>query len=180
MIALATILGKSSRKTVMASGLGLILLGASGPDLAAAELAKEGTFSLRDAWSGTVEGLSLGETRSVYIYMFKGVATNDAGEGLLHNTSMNCMGMGRSVRRATKDHGSCVYTDVDGDKIFDEWKDEGTLGVGGKGTGSLIGGTGKYAGIEGSYEYERVSLRPAAEGTFQGYTTRVEGTYKLP
>ena len=61
----------------------------------------------------------------------------------------------------------------------DEWEHEGTE-AGASGSGKLLGGTGKYAGIEGTYEYERIDLRPAAEGTFQGYTTKMTCDYRLP
>lgn len=146
----------------------------------AAELAKQGSFSNHDAWTGVIKDvLVLGEEHVVYNYSFSGVVTNDAGEGVFHNSSSHCLGMGSTVGGRTSNRGNCVYTDLDGDQIFDEWQDEGTEERAG-GSGRLIGGTGKYAGIEGQYEYERIELRPAAEGTFQGYTTKMTGDYRLP
>lgn len=163
-----------------ASVLGLLsdvhLIGRAG----AAELAKQGSFSNHDAWSGVIEGvLVVGEEQVVYNYTFNGVVTNDAGEGVFHNSSSSCLGMGSTIGGQTSNRGNCVHTDLDGDQIFDEWQDEGTE-AGASGSGKLLGGTGKYAGIEGTYEYERIELRAAAEGAFQGYTTKMTGDYRLP
>jgi hypothetical protein len=60
----------------LASALGLLgdfhLIGRAG----AAELAKQGSFSGHDAWSGVIEGvLVLGEKHVIYNYSFNGVVT---------------------------------------------------------------------------------------------------------
>jgi hypothetical protein len=146
----------------------------------AAELAKEGTFSIRAAWSGAWQGFDLDEERWVSTFELKGVVTNDAGQGFLHSASMRCIGLGRTVKGTTEHGGNCVYTDADGDELFTEWQDHGTAGVGAKGSGPVIGGTGKFAGIGGAVAYERIEVRPAAEGTFQGYTVSFTGNWKLP
>jgi hypothetical protein len=44
---------------------------------------------------------------------------------------------------------------------------------------TYVGGTGKFIGIQGNGEFSRISVRPAAEGTVQGYN-RVKDQYKLP
>ncbi len=146
----------------------------------AAELAKEGTFSIRAAWSSAWQGFAMGEDRWVSTFDLKGVVTNDAGQGFLHNTSMRCVGLGRTFKGASEDSGNCVYTDADGDKLFDQWRDRGAAGVGAKDSGGLVGGTGKYAGVQGAYEYERIGVRPVADGTFQGCTVSFTGNWKLP
>ena len=38
-----------------------------------------------------------------------------------------------------------------------------------KGTGTYIGGTGKFTGIQGSGELTRINVCPVANGTLQGY-----------
>ncbi|MFQ5961508.1 MAG: hypothetical protein ACE5MG_08920 [Candidatus Methylomirabilales bacterium] len=146
----------------------------------AADLAREGSYSIRFAWSGAFDALEVGENHLVFVYTLQGVVTNNAGEGIFHNMSANCIGMGSSLDGAENNSGNCVYTDADGDKIFDEWEDEGTFGVGAKGSATLIGGTGKYAGISGGGQYERFNVPAAAEGTFQGYIPDETGTYRLP
>jgi hypothetical protein len=50
----------------------------------------------------------------------------------------------------TSNKGSCALGDADGDRIFTQFT--GTLGgpEGDHGTNEIVGGTGKYAGIQGS------------------------------
>ena len=73
-----------------------------------------------------------------------------------------------------------ITTIQDGDKVIIELTEEGIqLGpnpVSGK--GKIVGGTGKFKGIEGSIEYTRRSMRPAAEGTHQAIS-RGTGTWKI-
>lgn len=146
----------------------------------AAEVAKEGTFEVRSAWSGSVEAaVPTGPDADAFVYQFLGVATNEAGEGFLHNTSMHCVGLGHARGNAERNRGNCVYVDPDGDRVFAEWQDEGTVQHA-EGRGDLIGGTGKYDGITGSYTYVRLAVRPAADGTFQGYTAQAGGSWTLP
>ena len=76
-------------------------------------------------------------------------------------------------------NGFCVRTRPDGDQVFFTFKASGALGRGGKGSYTYVGGTGKMTGIQSSGEFSDFALRPAAEGTFQGYN-RFKGQYKLP
>lgn len=146
----------------------------------AEDLSKEGTFRLRLAWSGSVEALiPAGRDAQAFVYQFLGVATNQAGEGFLHNASMRCIGFGHAQDGAEQNHGNCVYTDPDGHRMFADWQDEGTAQKA-EGSGNLLGGTGKYQGITGSYGYARIALPRAAAGTFQGYTVDLEGSFELP
>jgi hypothetical protein len=75
--------------------------------------------------------------------------------------------------------GFCVSTRPDGDQVFFTIKGTGRLGIGAKGTTTIVGGTGKLTGIQGNAEYTVFDVRPAAEGTIQGYN-RGKGQYKLP
>ena len=58
--------------------------------------------------------------------------------------------------------------------IFERWQDVDT----GKGTATYLGGTGKYAGITGTLEYDYVML-PSPEGTLH-LAGKTRGSYKLP
>ncbi len=53
-------------------------------------------------------------------------------------------------------------------------------GIGiGKGTATVVGGTGTCAGIQGGWELTRYVLRSAVEGVGQNYT-KSKGKYTLP
>ncbi len=73
----------------------------------------------------------------------------------------------------------CVAIRPDGDQIFSIYKTAGKMGGMYKGTYTIVGGTGKLVGIQGSGECTGYDLRPVAEGTFQGIA-RQKGHYKLP
>lgn len=52
---------------------------------------------------------------------------------------------------AWKNQGSCTWHDADGDQIFETYDGSGPDGLAmGVGTGRLVGGTGKFAGIAGA------------------------------
>jgi len=80
------------------------------------------------------------------------------------------IGLKRTVKGATAHGGHCVYTDADGGKLFAEWRGRSTAGGWAKGSGSLMGGTCKFAGMGDAVAYERIAVHPAVEGTFKGYT----------
>ena len=148
---------------------------------AMAQLPKEGQSSATLGYSGTFKVLPMGQERAQMTYEVFGVYISDTGEGIFHNSSFRCLGAQHIVRGAYEDDsGFCVYTLPDGDQAFQTYKATGKMGAGGKGTAVLVGGTGKLKGIQGTAEFTRFNtLKPAAEGTFQGYN-RAKSSYKLP
>ena len=77
--------------------------------------------------------------------------------------------------------GYCVETAPSGDKILLQVIQENRKPGPGlqKGKYKYIGGTGKFAGIEGGEEYTSYSVQPAAEGTYQT-VGKYKSSYKLP
>ena len=164
------------RKAILAVAVGVVSLMAHAAD-APAPIPKEGSFSGVNVLSGTVKFMALGKDRAQLSYDVMGVSTS---EGLLHNASMRCVGGMHVVNGAYDDEsGSCVYTRPDGDQVFTTHKAAGKVGVAAKGTFTIVGGTGKMAGITGGGEFTRYNVRPAAEGTSQS-VTHGAGKYKLP
>ena len=91
----------------------------------------------------------------------------------------DCVGLSLTEERTTGT-GRCVWTDSDGDRITSEVT--GALsGTDSKVRGRFIGGTGKYAGLEGNYDLDWRYLRVIEEeGTIHGYSTSLTGNWKLP
>lgn len=167
-------------RTTIVSGVGLalVVLAAS---VAAEELAKQGTFSATYTVSGTSKTTVIGKDRAAYANEFMMVLSNDAGKGFLHNMTAHCIGFGVNDAGAgtRKGSGYCTFVDADKDQIFEQWEGEATgRGSPLKGKAKWLGGTGKYAGLEGIYDFESISLVPAAEGTFQAIGKK-KGSYKL-
>jgi len=157
----------------------VIILVAFGTE-AKAQISKEGAILETCAYSGTFKALPMGEERLQMTTESMGVSRSDTGEGLVHNASFRCLGAFNAVKGEWNDgRTSCVMIRPDGDQIFLAMKSSGKLGGGSKGTLTIVGGTGKLVGIQGSAEFTTFDARPAAEGTFQGYI-KWKGQYKLP
>jgi hypothetical protein len=167
------------KKTVLVFILGVVLLALFGTE-AKAQIPKEGTNSFTMAYSSTFKALPMGQERLQMTYEVMSVIIGDTPEDLNHNSSARCLGALHAVKgEYTDDSGFCVVTRPDGDQSFVTYKAAGNLGGIAKGTFTVVGGTGKLAGIQGSGEFTRINVRPAAEGTLQGYS-RNKGHYKLP
>ena len=156
---------------MLAAGLGVVLTSAQ--PSAAEDLPKQGDFVVTYTSSGTfTRTIDLGDGTKVVAFEQRLIATNDAGQGIFHNATADCVG----VRGGDARNAYCVFTDKDGDKFIEPW----TLAPGAKkGTAALGPGTGKYKGITGNLEWEVVTSLPAATGTYN-VIGKKRGSYRLP
>jgi hypothetical protein len=145
-----------------------------------AAIPKEGTASYTTMGSLTTAALPMGKDQVGLSWEFLGVTVSDDPKGIVHNASVRCAG---AVHIAAGEYqefaNSCVFTRPDGDQAYATETASGKLGGMIKGTSRMVGGTGKLAGISGSSEFTRYTVRPAKEGTFQS-VTKSKGSYKLP
>jgi hypothetical protein len=167
------------KKFIFIFGLSLVLLVVfgSGP---LAQTPKEGTESTTTSYYVTSKTIPLGEGRIHMTYEAFGVTISDTGEGLFHGATVRALG-GMTIEKGVynDDKAYGVFNLPNGDKVFFTTAAAGKLGDTGKGIATFIGGTGKCAGIQGSYEFTRNSLRPAMEGVGQSYI-KSKIQYKLP
>ena len=70
--------------------------------------------------------------------------------------------------------GRSVWTDERGDRVFSELKGEGTAARN-RITGTILGGTGRYAGAQGSYEFSWHSVTEAEDDSIQGLAVDLKG-----
>ena len=70
--------------------------------------------------------------------------------------------------------GRSVWTDERGDKVFSDLKGEGTAARN-RITGTIFGGTGRYAGATGSYEFSWQFVTEAEDGSIQGRAVELKG-----
>jgi hypothetical protein len=73
--------------------------------------------------------------------------------------------------------GRSVWTDEKGDQVFSELKGEGTSAKNHM-TGTILGGTGRYAGVTGSYEFSWQFVIEAEDGSIQGNAADLKGRFQ--
>src|SRR5262249_31399957 len=78
------------------------------------------------------------------------------------------------VDSATGFVGRSVWTDEHGDQVFSELKGEGTAEKNHI-TGTILSGTGRYAGAPGTYEFSWLKLLESEDGWVQGRAVDLKG-----
>jgi hypothetical protein len=168
------------KKSICILGLGLALLFIFGLNVHAQS--NEVTESVTSSYYGTSKMLPLGPDRGYMTWESFGVLVSDTGEGLFHNVTIRCTGANFAEKGSWEGESYCAYTLKDGEKVFISSKFGGKMGTPmppAQGTSKMIGGTGKYLGIQGRIEYTTYFLRPSAEGITQSYN-KSKMIYKLP
>jgi len=74
--------------------------------------------------------------------------------------------------------GRGVWTDERGDQVFSELKGEGTKERN-RIAGTILGGTGRYAGATGTYEFAWQFVIESEDGSIQGRAAGLKGRYRL-
>ncbi len=70
--------------------------------------------------------------------------------------------------------GRAVWTDERGDQVFSELKGEGTA-TGNRIVGQIVGGSGRYAGASGQYEFAWRFVLESGDGVVQGQSQGLAG-----
>jgi hypothetical protein len=78
------------------------------------------------------------------------------------------------VDSATGFQGRSVWTDEHGDQVFSELQGEGTAEKN-RITGTILSGTGRYAGATGSYEFSWHWVMEGEDGSVQGRAVDLKG-----
>ncbi len=74
--------------------------------------------------------------------------------------------------------GRAVWTDEHGDKVFSELQGSGTTAHN-KIVGTFVGGTGRYAGANGNYEFSWQFVIENEEGNVQGQSVGLNGRVQV-
>jgi len=74
--------------------------------------------------------------------------------------------------------GRSVWTNERGDQVFSELKGEGTAARNHI-AGTILGGTGRYAGVTGAYEFSWRYVLEAEDGSIQGSAVGLKGRFRL-
>jgi len=167
------------KKSILILGLSLALCVISGSDVLS-QASKEISESVINTWYTTSKVLPLGEDRAFITFeQFGGLVSEDS-KGLFHEATARGVGSFPIEKGVSKNLiGYNCYFLKNGDKVFATFTGEIKTGIPTKGKTTIIGGTGKCAGIQGGWEFTCYPLRPAAEGIGQSYC-KFTAKYRLP
>jgi hypothetical protein len=105
------------------------------------------------------------------IVQLSGTVLLTGGEGLSRGFRGEAIGYDDGGSLST---GRAVWTDERGDRIFSVFKGE-AVETGRRITGTITGGTGRYAGLTGEYTFTWQYVLAAEDTVIQGRTVNLEG-----
>jgi len=142
---------------------------------------EEGTGTGLSISSGKYKMYQLEEGTGFVAWKQKGARLSESGGAEFHNMSTNCSGIVLWEKGVGTTLGYCIGIVPDGDKILYEVTEANVKPGPGpkKGKIRFLGGTGKFAGMEGEGEYTGYNVQPAEEGTYQS-VSKSKSNYKLP
>ena len=121
--------------------------------------------------SGSRQSISLGADRRGSILDLKGTMLLAGADRPGVGFHSEVIGL---VDSATGLQGRSVWTDEHGDKVFSELQGEGTAEHNHI-TGTILGGTGRYVGATGTYEFSWEWVMEAEDGSIQGRAVALKG-----
>lgn len=169
-------LGRGVRTSALA---GLLAVAACSPALPPAQppAAGEGWREFEGTWTaaGSRQIIGLGANRQASVASLNGslVLAGPSRPGV--GFRANAVVLNDS---ATGMVGRSVWTDERGDQVFSELHGEGTA-TGNRITGNIVGGTGRYAGATGAYEFSWRFVLEAEDGTVQGQSVGLKGRVRV-
>ncbi|MGA9753208.1 MAG: hypothetical protein WBS54_15610 [Acidobacteriota bacterium] len=150
---------------------GLILLemaaGGQGPPASSPWLPFQGNWSA----AGNRRVLPMGPDRRAAIFDLSGSLVLTSQQGLGLGFTSEAVGFYNGRDRVVAE---CVWTDDKGDQIFSELKGQ-ALRAESHVTGTITGGTGRYEGITGDYEFDWRYVVHTPEGVLQGWAVGLTG-----
>jgi hypothetical protein len=160
------------RVLLLASSVGALALVGSGQPPAA-----DGWRSFTATWtlSGQREVLPTEGDRNASIVNLTGPLVITGGEGLGRGLLGEVIGYDDGGRLLV---GRAVFTDEHGDRIFCALRAE-PIGTGRLATGTITGGTGRFAGLEGTFTLAWQYVVDPERGEISGRAVNIEGRTRL-
>lgn len=137
----------------------------------------DGWREFQGSWiaTGTRHTIKLGAERRASVVYLSGsmVLTGSSGPGAGFRAEAIALG-----DTATGVVGRAVWTDERGDQAWSEFRGDGTA-TGARIAGTFVGGTGRYTGATGTYEFTWQYVLEAEDGTVQGRAVELAGRVRL-
>jgi hypothetical protein len=163
----------SSRAPCVAAAILTALVATACSRPAEQPASQDGWREFEGTWNaaGTRRSIPLGDGRTSSVIERKGsmllAGPGRPGVGFLAETIA-------FVDSASGLVGRSVWTDENGDQVFSEITGEGTAARN-RIEGTIIGGTGRYAGATGTYGFSWQYAVQAEDGAIQGRATELKG-----
>lgn len=93
---------------------------------------------------------------------------------MFHGLGLRCLSLIDIMDGRASAVGRCTETDTDGDQIFSTFENRA-----GSGSHTLIGGTGKFAGLSGEQSFSAVRAFKGPDGV-NGIIIPLKAKWKLP
>ena len=136
----------------------------------------DGWHAFEGSWtaSGTRHTLHLGGEHQASIVAVGGSMLLGGERRMGVGFRVEVIGLSDDVRGLV---GHALWTDERGDQVFSALKGE-KVGGGNRITGTITGGTGRYDGVAGDYEFQWQYVIEAEEGMIQGRAIGLKGRYR--
>ncbi len=131
----------------------------------------EGTWSV----TGTRQVLAMGPGKRATTFHISGSLVLTVPGNLSRGFHIESLGYNDGDRL----RGWCVWTGAQGDQIFSEVEGPGR-GSGSHVVGTITGGTGRYAGLTGTYEFDWKFVVITSDGDIQGWAEDLKGVAYAP
>jgi hypothetical protein len=168
--------GPALRSTALA---GLLALAACGPSSESADVRAEagGWHEFRGTWTaaGSRHGITLGSDRRASIANFEGTVLLTGDERPAVGFRAEAVVLNDSASGMV---GRAIWTDQNGDQAYSELKGQGT-NTGNTVVGTFLGGTGRYRGATGTYEFSWRFVLESDDGTVQGQSAGLRGRVRF-
>jgi hypothetical protein len=139
------------------------------------QLPKSGTISWHTGWKAVPEAMTTADKAMQGHGTTIGISFNDTGSGPLHQGPAECVFTFLAIDGKGRNKGYCAFGDPDGDRIFTDWDGTAAPGKDDAGVNNIVGGTGKYAGMQGSGPW---TCKPASQNG--ALMCRQSLNYRLP
>ena len=164
------------RTTVLLVVVGLTALTVNSAASRQQQAAPDGGRTFEATWSAAGERhiLTVEDGRTAVIVRLSGALVLRTGEGLSRGFRAQAIGFddgrGAGVGRA-------VWTDDRGEQVFSDLTGQPAQ-TGRRVSGSITGGTGRYAGLTGSYAFTWDHVLPSDDGRIQARAVAVTGRFR--
>ncbi len=113
-------------------------------------IAEERTVRAMMVWQGEGTAVRIGESKAMLVAIIEGSMFIDGNKGVLHTASILCpitAIIGHDLSQTVR--GRCSIVDIDGDRVYARFTCKGEHFKGCRGLFTLVGGSGKFKGIQG-------------------------------